>query len=114
MGDPVVHWEIMGKDAPKLHKFYSDLFGWSIKADNPMGYGLIAGPDAGGVGGGIGSGDGTTYVTIYVKVNDLQAYLGKVERLGGKTVVPPTEIPGMVTFALFSDPDGNHVGLIKG
>ena len=33
--------------------------------------------------------------------------------LGGKTVVPETEIPNMVTFALFADPEGNVVGLVK-
>jgi predicted enzyme related to lactoylglutathione lyase len=39
--------------------------------------------------------------------------LRKAERLGGKTVMPPTEIPNMVTFAMFADPDGNVIGLVK-
>ncbi len=52
-------------------------------------------------------------VTFYVQVDDLDAYLKKAESLGGRTVVPPTEIPNMVTFAMFSDPDGNAVGLVK-
>ncbi len=84
-----------------------------VNADNPMSYGLVSGTDA-GVGGGIGAAEGPQHVTIYVQVNDLKAYLSNVERLRGKTVVPPTEIPGMVTFALFTDPDGNTVGLVKG
>lgn len=33
--------------------------------------------------------------------------------MGGKTVVPVTEIPDMVTFAQFADPEGNVVGLVK-
>lgn len=49
----------------------------------------------------------------YVQVDDPQAYLDKVESLGGKTVVPVTEIPNMVTFALFTDPEGHMVGLVK-
>jgi len=36
------------------------------------------------------------------------------ERRGGKTVMPPTEIPGYVTLAMFTDPAGNVTGLIKG
>src|SRR5574341_770127 len=32
---------------------------------------------------------------------------------GGKTIVPVTEIPGMVTFAQFADPEGNVVGIVK-
>jgi predicted enzyme related to lactoylglutathione lyase len=42
------------------------------------------------------------------------SFLKKIESLGGKTVVPTTEIPNMVTFALFKDPEGNMVGLVKG
>jgi predicted enzyme related to lactoylglutathione lyase len=47
-------------------------------------------------------------------VDDLAACLKKAESMGGKTVVPPTEIPDMVTFAQFQDPEGNIVGLVKG
>ena len=43
-----------------------------------------------------------------------QAYLDKAEELGGKTVMPPTEIPDIVTLAMFSDPEGNLIGMIKG
>jgi uncharacterized protein len=42
MGQPVVHFEIAGKDPAKLHEYYSDLFGWEIDANNPMNYGMVA------------------------------------------------------------------------
>ena len=29
MGQPIVHFEIMGKDATRLHRFYADLFSWN-------------------------------------------------------------------------------------
>ena len=32
MANPVVHFEIMGKDGAALQKFYADLFGWTIDA----------------------------------------------------------------------------------
>jgi len=38
-GRPVVHWEINARDPKTLHGFYSELFGWKINADNPMGPG---------------------------------------------------------------------------
>jgi len=113
MADKVVHIEVVGKDGPKLQKFYGELFGWTVNADNPMNYGMVDASES-GVGGGIGqaeSGDG--HLTFYVGVPDLQAALGKAEGLGGKTVMPPTEIPGSVTFALFNDPEGHLVGLVK-
>jgi len=53
-------------------------------------------------------------LSVYVQVDDLQAYLDKAETLGGKTLVPPTEIPNTVTFAMFQDPEGNMIGLLKG
>ena len=113
MPNPVVHFEILGQNAERSQKFYSDLFGWHIDADNPMNYGLVD-THAEGINGGVGPSDGGPgRVTIYVQVDDLQVYLDRAEGLGAKTVVPPTEIPGMVTFATFSDVDGNVVGLVK-
>ena len=41
MPNPVIHWEITGKDASKLRQFYADLFGWDVNANNPMNYGLV-------------------------------------------------------------------------
>lgn len=113
----VVWFEVVGKDGGKLRKFFSTLFGWQV-ADSGTGmdYGTVAATN-GGIGGGIGrsqdGGDG--FVTFYVEVDDPAAYLAKAERLGGKTVVPPTEIPGAnLTFAYFTDPEGHLIGLSKG
>ena len=119
MGNPVVHFEIMGKDADKLRSYYHDLFGWDFNADNPQNYGLVRReenlmPDGVGIGGGIGSApnyDG--HVTFYVGTDDPQATLDKAEQLGGKTILPVTELPE-VTIALFADPEGHVVGLAKG
>jgi len=107
----VVHWEIVGRDAGKLHSFYGDLFEWQIDANNPMHYGLVS--NSHGVVGGIGQTDGAGHVMIYVGVDDPQAYLDRVEQLGGQTVMSVTTIPGMVTFAQFADPEGHVIGLVK-
>ena len=113
MANPVTWFEITGKDGKKLQDFYSGVFGWNIDASNPMNYGMV--DNAGqGIGGGISGGDGqTTGVTFYVEVDDPQAYLDKIEGEGGKTVMPVTEVPGMVIFAQFADPEGNVVGITK-
>lgn len=115
MPNPVVHWEIIGKDAKGLQKFYSDLFGWKVDADNPWDYGMVEKQADNGIPGGIGaSPDGATRVTIYVQVDDLDAYLKKAVSLGGKTVMPPTNIGDTVTMAMFVDSGGNLTGLVKG
>ena len=116
MPNPVLHFEIVSKDASRLHSFYSDVFDWKIDANNPMNYGLV---DAGGEGinGGIGGPMDESYpghITFYVSVPDLDATLEKIESLGGKTVMPPSEIPGTdTTIAQFTDPAGNLIGLTK-
>ena len=121
MGQPVVHFEVIGKDAEKLHRYYSELFGWEIDADNPMGYGVIqrdgnTNPDGAGIGGGVGTGpegyDG--HVTFYVEVPDVAAALEKAECLGGTRMMGPDKVPEVgIEIALFTDPEGHVVGLVK-
>lgn len=120
MGQPVVHFEIIGKDPDKLRSYYSDLFGWDIDADNPMNYGIVsrdANTNADGVGiaGGIGAGpegyDG--HVTFYIEVPDVEAALAKAESLGGSRVMGPDKVMDQVEIGLFSDPEGHQIGVVK-
>jgi len=113
MGKPVVHWEVTGKNSKRLQKFYADLFEWKIDANNPMEYGMV---DTGGkrINGGIAAAqEGPGGVTFYVEVENLEEYLRSAERMGGKTVMPPSEVPGGPTLAFLADPEGNRIGLIK-
>ena len=120
MPNPIVHFEIMGSDSAKTQGFYSDLFGWDINSDNPVGYGLATtqGEDGLGINGGVGGADqgGGVYVAVYAQVDDPQAYLDKAVSMGANVIVPVTEVPGMegLVVAMFADPDGNCVGLVKG
>ena len=43
MGQPVVHFEVIGKDGAKLQSYYGELFGWQIDSNNPMNYGTVQG-----------------------------------------------------------------------
>ena len=77
-----------------------------------MNYGMVEAQGR-GIGGGIAaSQDGKSGVKVYIEVDDPDAYLKKVEGMGGKTVMPTTDL-GMVTMAQFTDPAGNVVGLVK-
>ena len=114
MGQPVVHFEVIGRDAGKLQGYYTELFGWEVDASNPMNYGLVAGA---GIGGGIGSGPDESYeghVTFYVEVPDVGAALEKAESLGGTRVFGPDEVPGAdVVLGQFRDPEGHLIGLTQ-
>lgn len=116
MANPVVHFEIMGGDPIAQQKLYADLFGWKIENMGPdMGnYGLVDTQGGEGINGAVGAApDAPSYTTIYVAVPNPQAILDKAESLGGKTTVPVTEIPNVVTFAMFVDRQGNMIGLVK-
>lgn len=114
---PVVWFEVVGKDGPTLQRFYSSLFNWQIAdAGDDSGYGLVSAADK-GIGGGVGASPdgGPGHVTFYVEVDDPAAYLKRAEQLGGTTILPPTEIPQFhLTFAMFADPEGHVIGLSKG
>ena len=121
MGQPVVHFEVVGKDGPGLQRFFADLFGWKIDADNPLGYGSVSregnsSDDGAGIGGGIGAAPGGDdgHVTFYVEVTDVGAALAKAEELGGNAVFGPGEVPGMgIVLGQFTDPEGHVIGLIQ-
>jgi predicted enzyme related to lactoylglutathione lyase len=113
MGHAVVHFEIGGPDGGLLADFYAALFGWGMQPVPGIGYTLIDTRSGGGINGGIGqSPDGTASVTFYIETDDMQAALDKINLLGGKTETPITEVPGVVTFAKFSDLDGLVIGLV--
>jgi predicted enzyme related to lactoylglutathione lyase len=115
MPNPVVHFEIAGKNGQQLQDFYTKLFGWKVNSGNSTNYGLVDTGAKTGINGGIMStqGEMPSYITFYIQVDDLQAYLDRAANLGGKSMVPPTPIPGMGSFAMFTDPEGHLVGLFK-
>ena len=113
--NPVVHVEVLGSDAPRLQRFYAELFGWKI-ALNPVGYGYVpvapAAPAK--LTGAIGpSPQSQPLVIFYVKVEDPASILRRAEALGGRIVMPPVEVPGGITFARFADPEGNVIGVVR-
>ncbi|MFN2519841.1 MAG: VOC family protein [Candidatus Limnocylindria bacterium] len=116
MANPITWFEIIGRDGIKLRDFYSNVFGWKMgpPAAEFGNYSTVEAEPT-GIGGGIGEGgdQGGNRTTIYVEVDDLEAYLDKVTKAGGKTVMPVMNVMEGVTIAMFADPDGNVVGLLK-
>jgi predicted enzyme related to lactoylglutathione lyase len=108
---PVVHFEIGCKDKEKTSAFYRNVFGWVIDS-GPMG--LIETGSASGIPGHIAAlgHEPHQFTHFYIETNDVAASLKKVETEGGKTIVPPVQIPSG-TFAWFADVEGNTVGLWK-
>jgi predicted enzyme related to lactoylglutathione lyase len=122
MGQPVVHFEIIGKDAQRLRSYYGDLFDWSFDT-NPsvtgMDYGIVERYTTsdgigipGGVGGGMEGYEG--HVMFYVAVPDVEAALEKAESLGGTRRMGPDPIPGTeIEIGHFTDPEGHLIGVVQ-
>lgn len=106
MSSPIVYFEVAGPDGAQLKSFYASVFSWSIDATS-----TIAAASTGGVRGGIRQ-DPAEKV-LYLGVGDIVATLQQIEAAGGTTLVPRTVVPGVVTFALFTDPAGNRMGLAE-
>jgi predicted enzyme related to lactoylglutathione lyase len=114
-GPQIVHWEIQSQMPDRLHTFYADAFGWKVDANNPMNYGMVSSGGKEAIDGGIGgsmNGD-RSRVLVYANVTDIVESLEKIEALGGRTVMPRTDV-GPVIMALYTDPEGNVMGLIEG
>jgi predicted enzyme related to lactoylglutathione lyase len=124
MGQPVVHFEIIGTDPSRLREYYGDLFGWEFDTSGPVAtsvsspgdYGFIdpnTGAEASGIPGGVGGGAGhDPHVVFYVGVPDVDAALRRAESLGGTRFMGPERAPGRdLVVAQFTDPEGNLIGL---
>jgi len=120
MGQPVVHFEITGKDGEKLQGFYSDLFGWDIDANNEFKYGTVSregnvNADGVGIGGGIATGPQgyEGHVTFYVQVPDVEETLAKAESQGATRMMGPDEVMEGLVIGLFTDPEGHAIGVMQ-
>src|SRR5947207_2352609 len=95
MGQPVVHFEVIGRDPKRLRDYYANLFGWEYdtsslvaeEVSQPDDYGFVDLPRIpGGVGGGAGY---RPRALFYVEVPDVEAALKKAENLGGTRLIGP-------------------------
>jgi len=123
MGQPVVHFEIIGKDPAKLRDYFGELFGWefdlpspvSEAVSDPASYGFInrmTTSDGTGIPGGVGGGaEYESHAVFYVAVPDVEAALAKAESLGGKRLMGPERAPSGLVVGHFTDPEGNLVGV---
>ena len=117
MASPVVHFEIAGSDVHKLIDFYNTVFDWKIFPLNDELYIADPGSEQGIEGHLFETTEDmnfTNLVIIYVMVDDIVGCLGQAERLGGKVIIQPQEIPGNAShYALFRDPSENSIGLLQ-
>lgn len=121
MAGQVVHFEVPADDLDRAQKFYQDAFGWQMRPLPEMNYTLVSTTptgengmpkDPGAINGGMmRRGAPVTAPIITIEVDDIDAALGTIERLGGRTAVGRQAVGDMGWAAYFVDSEGNTVGL---
>jgi hypothetical protein len=107
MTNKITMFEIAGPSTEKLVSFYNTLFQWNLQQAQP-GWWTTA---QAGIEGGILQRN-EHFATFYVEVGDVATTLKTAVSNGGKVVVGPITEAG-VTFARFTDPDGNLIGILN-
>jgi len=114
MAAKVVHFEIGCRNAQKNKQFYATLLGWEFQdyGGAQMVMNTAGDKSIGGMLNQLGH-EPHNYTMFYAEVEDLKKSVDQAIKLGGKQIVPPTEVPGMGHFAWINDPEGNMLGLWK-
>ena len=123
--DKVVHFEMPFDDESRAKNFYSSIFGWDL-TDAPMPGGMkyvhaVTTPadpathmptEPGSINGGLmPRSDMAKAPIIAMEVSSVDEYIKKIEGMGGKVVMPKTEIGGMGYYAYVTDTENNVIGL---
>jgi predicted enzyme related to lactoylglutathione lyase len=123
VGQPVVHFEIIGNDPQKLRDYYTGLFGWEFQTPSPVAqevsepgsYGflnVVTSEDGTGIRGGVGGGPGyESHAVFYVGVPNVEAALQRADSLGGIRVMGPATSPNGLVVGHFTDPEGTLIGV---
>jgi predicted enzyme related to lactoylglutathione lyase len=117
MADALNWFEIPVNDFGRAKKFYEEIFGFELTTmEMSDGFPMGMFPSEEGVGGAIIQGEGYTPsgtgTIVYLNAgDDLSNVLNKVEAVGGKVLMPKTDIGENGFAAFFRDSEGNRVGL---
>ena len=116
MGNPFTHVDLQTSDPAAAKKFYKAVFDWKFQEMPEMNW---TGVDVGkGVGGGIGpippGNPMPPSWTSYVDVADVKKTMEKVEKAGGKALLPFMAIGDMGFIGVFQDPQGAVLGVWQG
>jgi predicted enzyme related to lactoylglutathione lyase len=108
--------ELMTTDPKGAQKFYGELLGWKFREmPMPDGEYAVAALDADCAGiASIPAGAAGMPPTwgSYITVDDVDASAKRAVQLGGKVLVPATDIPTIGRFCVIADPQGAMFSLI--
>jgi predicted enzyme related to lactoylglutathione lyase len=113
MPNPVTRWQIVAQNPERVAAFYRDVFGWTLRADNALGYRELSSGAQRGIDGGVwpNAPDAPNLVQLFIEVDDLDAYVARVVAAGARLLIPPAQLPDGDRMALLIDVAGLSFGL---
>jgi hypothetical protein len=130
----VIHFEIHAVDPERMAKFYQEVFGWEIKewvfptgveiAPENRYWGVMTAPEDSkepGINGGIivrkgpapKGGEPVSGFICTIGVSSIEECVKKVEKAGGKNIMPKMPIAGLAWLTYCTDIDGNIFGIYQ-
>lgn len=120
--DKVVHFEIPADDMARAKKFYSSVFGWKTEDVPGMEYTMAntvavdqktrMPKEAGAINGGMMKRTAAVKAPVVtINVDDIDKALQKVEKAGGKVIMPKQKVMDMGWNAYARDTEGNIIGV---
>jgi uncharacterized protein len=122
----VVHFEMPYDDRERMAKFYQNAFGWQTRMlGEEMGNYVLAtttetdesGPQKpGAINGGFFPKKPdwpAQHPSLVIAVDDIQATMRQVTKVGGKVLGEPMEIPGVGRYVAFFDTEGNRLSMLQ-
>ena len=116
MADTLRHFAINCDDVDRARSFYETVFGWKFQAWGPPGF--FHTQDAGAMGAiqkrrELVPGVRMTGLECTFGVENIDATVAAIERMGGKIVMPKVVLPTVGTLVFFQDPEGNLLGAME-
>ncbi|HEU4642550.1 MAG TPA: hypothetical protein VFS44_08855 [Gemmatimonadaceae bacterium] len=110
----VYYMEVVTNDVSGARTLYHQVYGWDFQAMGPeLGNSFVAElPDGSrcGIRAPMHEQE-RPIVRTYIRVNDIERAARRVEALGGMLALPPMEIPGHGTIAIYIMAGGIEQGL---
>lgn len=102
----IVHVELHSDDPERTKAFYHNVFGWTFQDVPGMNYAMIETPSPPGAGLRKTDRGEPAGILNFIHVTSVEETMRKIEKAGGKILVPKQQIPGWGAFSVFQAPGG--------
>ena len=116
----VVHFEIPYNNGQRAKKFYKEVFDWKLNDMPEMDYTIVHTVEvdenqmpkrAGAINGGMTERVDDEGPVLVIDVENIDDHLKKIEKAGGKVVMPVITVGNMGLYARVTDTEGNLIGI---